>query len=401
MKRKHSILAGLLLLTISSFGQDYIELAKQAWANKKYYDVIDYANKSLNVSSSGSAYWYRGIARYELQNYSEALPDFKSAIVYYSDYSSLGKLYYWAAYCKYVLKDYKGAISDFESSKNYGYEDKTNLYWYLGSANRNIAEYQKAAEAYTTAIGYTVDNSTLSNLYQLRGDARYELFKNNDAISDYIKAIEYNSNNSNAFWARAIARAANFQYDLAIGDFTSAINIIERENKAGRENDLSILYSNRGLYQYYLVKYDEAKADLQKSLDLNPNYDKANRNMGDVLYALKKYKEANPYYLRAVSLVKDDADRASCYSSLYWSCRYMLDYTQALTYLNSAIKINPNIHNYYRNRAYLQAVKKNYSASLDDYNKAIELYSKDTSSLISLYSDRAQLKIKMKNKNEK
>src|SRR5438552_12493281 len=163
------------------------------------------------------------------------------------------------------------------------------------------------------------------------------LEENDEAIIDYTKALDYNSANSAAFWNRALCRGAKYQYDLAIGDCTSAINLLEKENSSSNANNLGILYSNRGLYEYELEKKDDAKNDLKKSLELNSNYDNANRNMADVLYALKQYKEANRYYLQAASLYKNDAEKTSCYNSLYWSCRTMLDYTGAVNYINSAI----------------------------------------------------------------
>jgi len=121
------------------------------------------------------------------------------------------------------------------------------------------------------------------------------------------------------------------------------------------------------------------------------------------LYALKQYKDANRYYLQAASLYKSDAEKASCYNSLYWSCRTTLDYTGALSYVNSAMGMDPINDNYYRNRAYISSIKKDYNGSMKDLNKVIAGYDKLTSlyyfdsvRLASVCKDRALLKIKMK-----
>ena len=396
----------LLCLHLLTFAQDYTyynNLAKEEYDKKKYNNVIDYANKSLNASRNGAAYWYRGMARYYLNNYTDAADDFTNAISYYSsDNSSLGNLYYWRALCRYGQENYKLALPDFESANSYGYENnKSNMYWTMAYCYYKTGDYKQSEEFYTSAMNYTSDNSILAQLYKGRGDIKYDLFKIKDAINDYIKAIQYDPGYSNAFWARAIARAANLEYDLAVGDYTSAINIVERNSKTGSENDLSILYSNRGWNQYRSGKYDEGKADLQKSLNINPNYDIGNRNMGDVLDKQKNYKEAIRYYLRAASLYSRDADRASCYRSLYFCSLKMLDYTQALSYINSAIKIDPEYGSYYSDRAHVYSTKKNYAATLADYSKTIEYYTNDKYDIykntrIGLYSARAQVKIKMK-----
>lgn len=403
MKTSHTLCLFVFVSLFSStvFSQDYIELAKQAYNDKKYYDVVDYATKALNVSASGAAYWWRGMGRYYLKNYQEALGDFRSATSYYSDNSSLGNLYYWRAECEYEMGDYRNAISDFESAKNYGYENKADLYWFIGNANTSLKEYTKAMDSYTTAIGYTYDNKTLAKLYKLRADAKDKLYKSEDAIADYTKALEYDPNYIDAFWMRGYCRAGMFQDELAIGDYTSAINLLQKQGD--RNSDIGFLLSNRGRLKYLLGNYDEAKTDMEASLKINPNDDKANRNMADILFSLKNYKEANKYYLQAASLYKEDIDRASCYSSLYWSCRYMLDYTQAINYINSALRIYVDDKSYLQDRAYALAAKKDYANALKDYDKVVELYGKvsplysyDSSTLAGVYRERAKLKFRMK-----
>ena len=84
----------LLCLTVGAFAQDYTyynNLAKEEYDKKNYYNVIDYASKSLSAKQNGFAYWYRGMARYYLNNYIDAAVDFTVALAYYSsDNSSLG-----------------------------------------------------------------------------------------------------------------------------------------------------------------------------------------------------------------------------------------------------------------------------------------------------------------------
>ncbi len=395
----------LFCLNLSTFAQDYTyynNLAKEEYDKKNYYNTIDYANKSLNASSNGAAYWYRGMARYGLSNYTDATSDFSSAISYYSsDNTSLGGLYYWRALCRYKQDNYKDALPDFETAKNYGYEDKLNMYWTMAYSYYKTDDYSKAEEFYTNAMNYTSDNSILAQLYKGRGDIKYDQFKIKDAIDDYTKAIEDDPNYTYAFWARGIARAADSQDDLAIGDYTSAINLIERSNKPGSESDLASLYSNRGRLQYLSNKNDEAKADLQKSLSLNPNFDRGNKNMGDLLFQLKKYKEAIRYYQQAASLFTNDADKTTCFSSMYSCSINLLDYPQALSYINSALAISSDYGGYYDDRAHIYFVKKNYASSLIDYSKAIDLYSDDkyglyTNNLMLSYLNRADVKRKLK-----
>src|ERR1051326_7619063 len=124
-----------IIISFSLFAQDYTyynNQAKEEYNKKNYYNVIDYASKSISASPNGAGYWYRGMGRYYLNNYNDAAVDFTSAISYYmSYYTSLAGLYYWRASCRYNQKNYKEAIIDFESARSYGYENKLNMFWCL------------------------------------------------------------------------------------------------------------------------------------------------------------------------------------------------------------------------------------------------------------------------------
>ncbi len=394
-----SLVSFLILAVPVLHAQDYAyynNLAKKEYDNKNYYNTVDYATRSINASANGEAYWWRGMARYYLNNYTDASTDFNSAITYYSsDRSSLGKLYYWRARCKAQLNLDKDAISDYQLALSYDYENKMSAHWNEAYSYYKIGEYQSSIDAYTTAINLGTQSADLAKLYKSRGDAYGAIYKYDEAIADFSKAIEYNPRYKDAFWQRGYFRGKKFQYELAVGDCTAAIKLME-QGETGGANDLSVLYNNRGLYEYYLSKYEEAKLDMQQSLNQNPNYDYANWNMGRIQNMLHNYKEANNYFLQATSLMKNDIDRASCYSDLHWSDRALLDYRQALIHINEAIRLNHDYRGYYWDRAYLYDVRNEYPNALTEYEKVISLYSNDTSSLISIYIERGQMKTKMK-----
>ena len=392
-----------LIVNLPVFSQDYSYYSTQAktdYDNKNYYQAIDNATRSLDLYKNGAAYWYRGMGRYHVNNYVDAADDFSNALTYYSDNVSLGGLYYWRALCRYNQKNYKDAIPDFEQARSYGYENKSNMFSCLGFSYYETGNYDKAIESYNNAITYTAGDGDLADLYNWRGDANNNLFKYDEAIQDYTKAIGLNPGFSNAYWSRGRVRSSNFQYDLASGDYTSAINILEKANDAGKVNDLSALYNARGRNEYNLGKYDDAGVDLQKSLALNANNSGANWNMGDLKLALREYTDASRYYLQAESLLTDDYSRESVYSSLYQCSIDQLDYRQALEYINDAIKLNAAYGDYFSKRAHVYFAEKNYQASLVDYNKVISLYQDDQYGLYktdraNAYISRADVKKKL------
>lgn len=401
-KQSTALLTAMFLLIFSSFSlqaQDYTyynNLAKKEYENKNYYNAIDYATRSLSSSLNGEAYWWRGMARYFLNNYSDAASDFSSAISYYSsDRASLGKLYSWRGDCRFALKQNDEAISDYELSLSYGSENKMHLYWNEAAAYYNKGDFKKAEEFYTSAFNVATKTEDLAVLIKYRGDARGALYKYDEAIADFSKAIEYDPRFVRAFWQRGYYRAKKGQYELAIGDYTAAIKLVDPYNSSTTK-DLSILYNNRGLHHYNLNHYTESLADLTESLKINPNYDYGNWNMGRTLAALHRYKEASTYYLMAASLMEKDIDRASCYNDLYWADRAQLDYGQALSHINEAIRLSPDYRGYQWNRAYLYLIRKENASALLEYDKVISRYNEDSVNLGSIYGESAKVKSRLK-----
>lgn len=401
MRKIPGILQTLFLfLLVSNLlpAQDYASynaLAKKEYEGKNYYNAIDYASRSLSLSANGEAYWWRAMSRYYLKNYSDAESDFGYAMNYYgSDNGSLAKLYSWRGDCRIEQKKYNDALADYQKSLTYGPESKLHIYWNEGVAYYNIFQYQESMNAYSSAIAVAYNAADLASLYKERGDAKGMLYKYDDAIADFSKAIEYDSRMMQAYWQRGFYRGKEGLYELAIGDFTSAIRLFSQENTVGASNDLSILYNNRGLYYYRLRKYEEARADMVKSIDQNPNYDYANWNMGLIETALGHHKAANGFYLQAVSLMKKEIDRAACYFDLYKSDRALLDYGKAMAHINEAIRINPDKADYYWSRAYLYGIRHENAKGLAEYEKVMGLYANDSSNLISIYDQRGWLKVK-------
>lgn len=395
------LLSCLLSVSFSATAQDvayYNKLAKQEYENKRYYNAVDYATRSLNISSNGEAYWWRGMGRYYLNNFSDAAGDFGNAISYYaSDRSSLASLYSWRGDCRFAQKQFDEAISDYEMSLSYGSENKLHIYWNQAASYYGKGDFKKAEELYTTSISYASKTEDFAKLYKYRGDARGLLYNYDEAIADFTKAIEYDPGFVNAFWQRGYYRSKKVLYELAIGDYTAAIRL-SGPGTATTSKDLSILYNNRGLQYYNLKQYTSALADLGESLKQNPGYDYANWNMGRTLAALHRYTEAASYYLMGASMMQRDNDRASCYADLYWTDRAMLDYGQALVHIREAIRLDPDVRRYQWNLATLLAIRKEYTWALVEYDKTVARYSADSLSLVSIFRERGKLKNRMNDK---
>lgn len=108
---------------------------------------------------------------------------------------------------------------------------------------------------------------------------------------------------------------------------------------------------------------------LQKSILLNPEFDKAHYNLGNIYLKEKKYNSAINEYKLAIKQKKD-------YAYYYYNlgCAYLgqKEYKQAKNAFNKAIKLKNNDANFYYNLAFTYdklGKEKEKNEALNTYNK--------------------------------
>ncbi len=84
-----------------------------------------------------------------------------------------------------------------------------------------------------------------------------------EAINEYTKAIEISPNSATAYSWRGFCYYNKTQYDFAIDDFTSAINL--------KDTSLDQDYNLRGLSYSAKGDYYSAISDFTKAIEINPN----------------------------------------------------------------------------------------------------------------------------------
>lgn len=111
-------------------------------AEKQYTKVID---KNPNEHMS---YYYRGLARYQLNKPEECIEDLTKAITYNPDWPAV---YNFRGNCKSNLGDYKAAIKDYSKAIELAPEFAT-AYTNRGIAKYNMVKLKKAMEDFDKAL---------------------------------------------------------------------------------------------------------------------------------------------------------------------------------------------------------------------------------------------------------
>jgi tetratricopeptide (TPR) repeat protein len=122
---------------------------------------------------------------------------------------------------------------------------------------------------------------------------------------------------------------------------------------------------------YRLAKrYEEALADLDRAIELNPDYAGAIAQRGLSYRDMGRYEEALADLDRAIELNPDYAWAIAQRGQTY---RLAKRYEEALADFNRAIELNPNLDWAIAQRGVTYRLAKRYEEALADFNRAIEL----------------------------
>lgn len=181
--------------------------------------------------------------------------------------------------------------------------------------------------------------------YRRQGDRYFNLKQYKDAIDSYSNAIRMQTNNATFYHDRACAYIGlgnyskdNSYYHKAISDLDKAIEL---------KPEFYTAYNNRGYTYDSLEKYNEAISDYNKAIELNPEYAEAYDNRGYSYDSLEKYDKAAADYDKAIEI---DPKYANPYKHYGVLCRKTNDLEKAITFLTKAIERNPDYKEAYKER---------------------------------------------------
>jgi len=249
--------------------------------NKIWKDSISLYNDVLTKNPNVDiAYYNRGLAKYDIKDYTGAMEDFNKSIIlnpYKSDeYNS-------RAVIKYQMKDYNAAIEDCNKAIKLDSMNEDS-YFNRGLAEMQINKLNDALNDFSKSIKI---NPLSDKPYYNRGLIRFYLKDFNGAISDYSKLIELYPENAEIYFNRSLASANLSDFKGALSDLDRAIFL---------NPDYIDAYKNRGNTKIYLKDIKGALEDFNKVIQLNSGDIDAYYNLGLLNYNSGSKAEACKYW---------------------------------------------------------------------------------------------------------
>jgi tetratricopeptide (TPR) repeat protein len=164
-----------------------------------------------------------------------------------------------------------------------------DLWNYKGMAHAKLNQYQEAIRCFDKGI---MLNPKVSSLWINKGEALSQLGKFEESVKNFDYALELEANNLLACYFKAKSL-------LKLQKYAGALECYDRV--VGKVND-KILWNDRGVTLSNLGRYDEALANYDNALKLDPYDEISLNNKGLALYSLGKHSEAVNYFDRILVL---------------------------------------------------------------------------------------------------
>ena len=266
--------------------------------------------------------------------------------------------YFWRGIAKYQLNDLLGADADFTIAleKNPVF---TTAYTYRAITRSRLGNYDDALRDFQEAIDLRPD---LPNPYYSRGVTRLLNQQFREAIEDFDLFIRQENKVADAYLNRGVCY-------LYLKDTLKAYDNFDLAVRTNRENPDS--YNRRGTLYMQQRRFAEAEADFDKAISCDSAYLPSYFNRALV------YSDTN----RPLQSL-DDLDKVIALdssSSLGYYNRAIVrsqigDYNRALDDYDRVARYSPENVLVYYNRGSLQAYLGNDAAALADFSRAISLY---------------------------
>ena len=235
----------------------------------------------------------------------------------------------------------------------------------------NEKKYKSALYYLTKAIP-AKDTSHINcyPIFLFMGNCCNSMQEYDDAINFYIKAIAIDPKLPNAFNNRGIAYCFKHQYNLAINDYQTALELSTISSITSAVSfNLRNAYINQGNQFIFKGENEKAISYFDKAIELDSNHPNAYIMRGTSYSFNGEYGKAISDYDKAIIL---DSNSSSAYSSLGSTYANMGKYDKAIAAFNNAIKIDPENPTLYFNKAHTCREIGNVKGAVDAYYAFIQ-----------------------------
>lgn len=235
------------------------------------------------------AEWHfeKGNVAYHQKAYDQAITEYTESLALNPHqpiaYHRRGVSYDWTDDDRY-LADYKQAIAEAGAFIAKNPSDAEAFWW------RSIVELEAADWSYRERLADLNEairlNPTFAMAYFSRGTLHNDFNSYSHAIADLTEAIRLNPTDGKAYYVRGGLYRITRKYDEAIADFRAVLTFAPSLSDM-THNNLALVYEK-------LDDNDQALAEYDQAIALNPTAEWIQKNRGALLKKIENRKRMNP-----------------------------------------------------------------------------------------------------------
>lgn len=194
-------------------GKLYYDQDRYFSASQDFTQAIEFDYDDLQL-----AYFWRGRSHFEWDDYIKAEPDFERVVEMDEDFTDG---VYWRGRTRMELDNNVAGIEDVKRAIEMGYDSPGFGYFFIATAYDDLEEYETAIEYYDLSLAETSEECDVYYCwidYNNRATSHYRLEQYDLAVEDYTKAIQVNPDE----YPLAMQNRGD-TYDR-LGDMTSAMS---------------------------------------------------------------------------------------------------------------------------------------------------------------------------------
>lgn len=230
------------------------------------------------------------------------------------------------------------------------YSNRGYYRYQIGDIQGALEDFNKCIELKDNAQAYV----NRGNLYQTTGQSEL-------ALQDFTKAIELAPEYADAYVNRGVVEMGMMLDSLAIEDFDRALDLIPNHVLA---------LKNKGSALYNLKRYAEVIPVLNLAIEEGGPDPTSLLIRGLAHFAEKNHEQAVADYNDVLAI---QPQNAMAFSSKGAALREMQNYSEAIANLDAAINFEPYNGNSYNIRGLCHAETGNVDAACPDFEKALQL----------------------------
>ena len=270
----------------------------------------------------------------------------------------LAEPYFYRAIAKIQLEDYQGALRDCDAAIERN-PFAPGCYYARGYIYRQLDQLEKAEEDYTQALRFSPENRTY---ILLRADTRAEMERYDEALEDIDQMLKREPQSSTVWSEKG-------RICILKKDTMEALDAFEHASQYDKTNPA--VWSALGVTNLMLEREDEAYVQLSQAINLGSKWAGDYINRGVIHYRRHNYRGSLADYDQAVKIAPRDAD---CYYNRGVMRQEVGDYNNALEDLNTAISLAPERTDMRYQRALVHLQLRQWNNAVTDADSLIARY---------------------------